>query len=333
MAVDTQHGDPDREPDDLESRPSTTPVAGHVAMLPPNQPGLRRGWLVTVVAVVIVVAVFATLSRSPSMTGSVSVSATAEAVASTVTATPAVATPSAPSARQTIAPAPAWAANLVGQLDCDGIPAPIGGEVGEVYPEGGSADSPEAAVEAFVAIALYAGLPVNGWERTHEEDHWARFAHRSAGETKALLVFRDEGPDITSGIWSIAALVACDAAEFAPGSGFTGGLLAVWLDAAGKRVPTTIIHEIAGPGHCDWETTIWLHIEGDLFLRDPDGVLAGATVGTFDPDVALPPDAESTGYHEGDRTIWRDGDPDAIYVVLPDRVERWPRAIEELGCM
>jgi hypothetical protein len=309
-------------------------VAGHVAMLPPRRPGRRPGRLFAAGAV-FVVAVIVTAPRFSSSGASADPSVTSGAVAPTAVASPAPATPGQvmPSPSTTQASEPTWTIDLIGQLECDGPPASIGGEVGEVYGEGLSPESPEAAMDALVANSIFSSLPVRGYERTDLEGHWARLVHRVDGNVKAVVVLRDAGPEIDPGVWSVTGLRACDPAEFAPDSGLTGGLLAVWLDADGERVPTTIIAEIQGPGHCGWESTIWLRLEDALYLRDPKGVLEQAAVGRFDPDVTLPKAARSTGYHEGGRSIWRDGDPDTIYVVMADRVERWPRALDRfMGC-
>lgn len=282
---------------------------------------------------VFVVAVIATGPRFSS--SGADPSATSGAIASMAAASPTPATPEpvTPAPSTTPASEPNWTIDLLGQLQCDGPPASIGGEVGQVYGEGLSPESPEAAMDVFVANSMFTSLPAYGYQRTDLEGHWARFVHRVDGNTKAVVVLRDAGPEIDPGIWSVVGLRACDPAEFAPGSGLTGALLTVWLDADGARVPTTTVHETQGPGHCGWESTTWLRLDGALYLRDPTGVLEQAAVGQFDPDVTLPTDARSTGYHEEGRTIWRDGDPDAIYVVIADRVERWPRALDPfMGC-
>lgn len=307
-------------------------VSGQVTLLPSAWLGGRGRWVVAVV--IIVAAALASGGRLTDIGGGAQPSATSGLIAETTPSpTQESPRPSTPLPSDAPVPDPPWTIDLLGQLDCAGPPSTIGGEVGEVFGEGLSPQSPEAAMDTFIANAVYASFPTAGFERSDFEGHWARFVHSVEGDTKAVVVLRNDGPEVDPGIWSVVALRACDPAEFAPESGFTGGLLTVWLDAEDQRVPTTILHEIQGPGHCGWESTIWLRLDGELYLRDPDDVLEEAVVGSFDPDVALPTDAQSTGYHEGGRTIWRDDDPAAIYVVMADRVERWPRALDPfMGC-
>lgn len=315
-------------------------VTGRVALLL-RAPERRGQWLLAVVAV-FVVTLIATGPRfwspaggDPNVTSVVIATLeTASLIPATLPPTPLTATPS-PSTTASTTPNsdPTWTLDLLGQLDCDGPPANIGAEVGGLYREGLSPESPEAALDVFVTGTMYTGFPVKGYAQTHLDRHWAQFAHLVDGRTKAVVVLRDAGPEIDPGIWSLVALRACDPAEFASGSGFTGGLLAVWLDADGARVPTTTILETQGPAHCDWQSTTWLSLDSSLYLRDPKGVLEHDVVVPFGSDVKLPGDARSTGYHQGSRTIWRNGDLGSIYVVSADRTELWPRPMDELGCM
>lgn len=292
----------------------------------------RRDWLPATLAVVAIGVLAASQLSSSGGNPEPSVAPPSAAPGEDSTAAPA--TPLATPQPTSIAESdPSWTLDLIGQLECDGPPANIGGEVGQVFEEGVSPESPEAAMDVFVATSMYTSLPAKGYERTDLEPQWARYVHRADGKIKAVVILGDAGEYLDPGTWSVVGLRACDASEFAPGSGFTGATVTVWLDAEGNRMPTTRIHEIRGPGHCGWESTTWLRLDGPRYIRDPDSVLEVATVLPFDPDVALPDDARSTGYHEGERTIWRNDDPDAIYVVIADRVERWPRATDELGCM
>jgi hypothetical protein len=105
-----------------------------------------------------------------------------------------------------------------------------------------------------------------------------------------------------------------------------------WFDASGAIVPPSTLLERQGPGHCGWETTTWLGLKGIAFIRDPAGILQSQTFGAYEPDATLPPHAASTGYTVGGRTIWQGSDPEAIYVVSADQVERWPALVPGTGC-
>ena len=94
----------------------------------------------------------------------------------------------------TDAPAPAWTADLMGQLQCDGPPSTIGGETREVGGETGSPVSPEEAVVVFAATTFFTSMPARGYERTELEPHWARFEHRVDGRIKAIVILTDSGP-------------------------------------------------------------------------------------------------------------------------------------------
>ena len=128
------------------------------------------------------------------------------------------------------------------------------------------------------------------------------------------------------------ALVACDASEFGEGVDLTGVAGPVWRDSEDRPVPTTVLREFPGPEHCGWESTIWLTLDGTQYIRDPLGVLAEHSAGSFDPDATLPDGATSTGYYDQGRTIWRSPDGDSIYVVMADHAERWFRLDPETGC-
>jgi hypothetical protein len=81
------------------------------------------------------------------------------------------------------------------------------------------------------------------------------------------------------------------------------------------------------------EPTWKIDLIGQLECDGPPASIGGEVGERFDPDVTLPKAARLTGYPEGGRSIWGDGDPDAIYVVMADRVERWPRALDPfMGC-
>lgn len=235
-------------------------------------------------------------------------------------------------ASSTPEPAPAWAADLAGQLECDGPLANIGSEYPDAFgaPDS-SAETAEAALAAFLGPGNpFASLPTAGFELLHAEPHWASFGHLVDGRAKAIVLLSDAsvmGPG-----WAVVALRACDASEFDPSVPLTFPVT-VWTDAAGNRLSTETIRSNPGPGHCSWESATWLHVDDALYFRDPMGVMAEWTATPFEADVSLPPTATDTGYRSRDIALWLDPGGDA-YVVLPDRNERWPRSLDPLiGCM
>jgi hypothetical protein len=104
----------------------------------------------------------------------------------------------------------------------------------------------------------------------------------------------------------------------------------VWVNGAGA-----ILHEVAGPVHCDWQEVRFLRIpEGAVshqYIGDPLGIMPPAALDEpYDGDATLPADATASGYRNGDLELWFVPDERAVFVVGSDRVERWPRS--GVGC-
>jgi hypothetical protein len=100
--------------------------------------------------------------------------------------TPMVAPPST-----TPEPAPAWAGNLAGQLDCDGPQQPIGGEVGELTPVGGTGT---ASPWPWLYAEDVADLPLEGWTEEPKvpwetgASDFMRYVNAVNGRIKAVLI-------------------------------------------------------------------------------------------------------------------------------------------------
>lgn len=261
-------------------------------------------------------------------------------IVSSVAPTPSSSTPSAESTRSsstagppTIVPRPAWAADLAGQLDCIGPPANIGAEVDQPLSPEILGSTAEEALQVFLGPSnLYASLPTEGFGPSQVDEHWASFGYDVDGRLKAVVVLTDQ-TDMEPG-WTVVGLRACDASEFDPATPLTFPVT-VWTDAHGQRVSTEVIRSTPGPGHCGWESTIWLHFAPDhaLFFRDPNRVMREWTTTRFVLDAALPAEARDTGYRSGLGKLWIKDGGDA-WLVLPGRVEHWPRSIDaQIGCM
>lgn len=227
---------------------------------------------------------------------------------------------------------PMWAVNIAGQLDCDGPVASIGGE----YPESfGGPDTLSNTAEDALAIFLgpsnpFASLPTAEYTQLHAEPHWASFGHLVDGRPKAIVLLTDtteHGPG-----WQVAGLRACDASEFDPTVPLTFPVT-IWTDDLGTRISTETIRSMPGPAHCGWDSATWLRVEDTLYFRDPEGVMAEWTATSFAMNAELPPSAIDSGYRSGGGSLWLDPGRDA-YMVLADRVERWPRSSDpQIGCM
>jgi hypothetical protein len=111
-------------------------------------------------------------------------------------------------------------------------------------------------------------------------------------------------------------------------------------------VAAAVITLAPGPAHCGWEESLFLTVgwplgevpfdatDARLYLRDPLGLHAAVSLAAYAGDVALPADAFDTGYRYGPDALWvspATADRE-VFMVRGVIVERWPRAIELLGC-
>ena len=229
---------------------------------------------------------------------------------------------------------PAWVADLAGQLDCVGPMNQIGEEVSAAPGPSDPAATPAGALGNLLRLGMYAWLPAGGFDAPHVEGDWALYRYRVDGSVKAIAVATDRFVDINEDLgWNIVGLRACDPSEFDPADGLSDGTI-LWLDASGDPLPATQAFSRAGPGHCGWEGVTFLHVGDALYLRDPEGVLAGQTALRFKKVDALPADAVDTGMHTATQRLFRVADPRIIYVRYEDgTIERWGRALDQIGCM
>lgn len=286
---------------------------------------------IRVIAVaVIAVALMAACSQSPGRPASSPTPSNEAPVATTPTGS---ASSEAPASMDADA-RPVWVADLEGQLDCEGPMNQIGEEVpgapGPVDP----AQTPDEAIANLLRVGNYAWLPAGGFDPPQVEGHWALHRYTIDGAVKAIAVSTDRFPDINEPLgWDIVGLRACDPSEFDPADGLPDGTI-LWLDAAGEVMPATQIFSRAGPGHCGWEGVTFLHIGNELYLRDPHGVLADQTALSFKRVDELPADAVDTGQHTATQRLFRVSDPRVIYLRFEDgTIERWGRALDQIGCM
>jgi hypothetical protein len=257
---------------------------------------------------------------------------TTDVVPSQASASPVPTDAGPPDPTPTPPPAPAWVADLAGQLECDGTVASLGGEVPDAFGVGARGESPDAGLASFLGPGNpFASLPAAGYTLAEADGHWAMYAHRYEGRTKAIIVLTDTNPFGQEPGWLVIGLRACDASEFDPSVPLTFPVT-IWTDAAGEPVSTETVRSVAGPAHCGWDAAIWLNVGGNLYFRDPAGVMGEFTETSFEPDARLPSAAVDSGYRTGERSLWLDPGGDA-YLVSSDTVERWPRSTDpDLAC-
>jgi hypothetical protein len=99
-----------------------------------------------------------------------------------------------------------------------------------------------------------------------------------------------------------------------------------WTGPDGKEAPSTTISEYGGD--CGNPEMTYLEVRGDTYARDVQGLLDPQrdTAGPFVANADLPSDAEDTGFQSSGRHLFiAPSEPDAVFIVEDDSVERWPR--------
>ena len=239
-------------------------------------------------------------------------------------------TPAQSPSRAAASPSPT-AQSALDLLQCTAAPSSVGGFGEDVAPFGGG-ETPEAALEAFLSGTPYV-IPVNDYQPLARSGDRHAYGYAVDGEVKVVIVVSSRFGALIGTRYTVDELRTCAEAEF--------GSDAVFFDA--RRVWThqetgAILTDIAGPGHCGWQSARMLHLELPdgvrQYLRDPEGVLAGARLlDTYAERVELPPDARFSGYRTADGLeLWFTDSDTAAYVVARESVERWPRAGELIGC-
>ena len=247
------------------------------------------------------------------------------------------ATPSAtdvPTATASVSPSPPVALSANDLLECDGPVDGVGG-AGEALAldigVGGS--TPDEALAAFLASTPFV-VPLSGYEPLATSGDRYAYGYRADGEVKVVVVVSPRHGDVIGEEFATDELRACSESEFGGAVDFGHGRR-VWTHVETGEILT----DIPGPGHCEWQSARMLHIEEDgrlvaQYLRDPEGVFpAERLLDAYAEGVELPDDASDSGYRSPDGLeLWFTESDTALYVVTPDGAERWPRAVEPIGC-
>lgn len=220
-------------------------------------------------------------------------------------------------------------------LDCDGPISEMGGLADDFGPEGAGA-TPDEAFANWTETTVF-GVPRSGYRKLGAIGDRHVYAYEHEGRAKVIVVLSPRFSEFVGGAaFTLEELRTCDPSEYGATADL-GPHQRVWShDETGE-----ILIDIAGPGHCGWESARMLHVnhpDGTLdrqYLRDPLGVFAGipALLDTYAEGVELPADATFSGYRTADGfELWFTSEDRAAYVVTPDGVERWPRADDPIGC-
>jgi len=220
-------------------------------------------------------------------------------------------------------------------LECDGPVSQMGGRADDFGPEGAGA-TPEDAFGNWAATTVF-GVPRSGYRALGNIGDRYVYAYENDGRAKVIVVISPRfGEMVGDAAYTIEELRTCDPSEYGAAVDL-GPDQRVWThDETGE-----ILIDIAGPGHCSWQSARMLHVNnadgslGTQYLRDPLGVFDGmpTLLQTYAEGVEMPADAAFSGYRTADDLeLWFTSEDRAAYVVTPDGVERWPRADPPVGC-
>jgi hypothetical protein len=223
-------------------------------------------------------------------------------------------------------------------LECDTAPytgGPAEYDIGLASVQG----SAEEALSNYFAEEYPLPAPQQGYRVERADDGRVLFSFDVAQRSKVVFIAADGVVDFDGDRgWGIETWAECDPSEL-PAEVTEALGIQVWHDAAGNRVPVTVIRSSQGPEHCDWQDITFLHIgpqrDAEEYLRDTTGELADLLSTTYDGAATVPRNATDTGLRRDGRQLWLGPDHDAAYLVSlddPGDVERWPAAKRPIGC-
>ncbi|MFF2166176.1 hypothetical protein ACFVWP_36605 [Streptomyces sp. NPDC058175] len=214
-------------------------------------------------------------------------------------------------------------------LECAGKPYQGGGG-DDGWGASDGADSPDEALNALVADEFSRSLPRRGYRVEREAGRRVLYSYDVGGRTRVAVIVAKDAPRRPG--WGLETYAQCDPSEFARRDRAHLDIR-VWEDRQGRPVPASEIFSASGPEHCDWQSAEFLHLGDRQYLRDPEHALPRELLhSSYAPRTRLPDGATDTGYRDGRRRLWLSADRSDAYVRAGGVVERWPGAIEPIGC-
>lgn len=173
-------------------------------------------------------------------------------------------------------------------------------------------------------------LPRRGYRVEREVGRRVLYSYDVGGRTRVAVIVAKDLPHRPG--WGLETYAQCDPSEFARRDRVHLDIR-VWADREGRAAPASEIFSAAGPEHCDWQSAEFLHLGDRQYLRDPEHALPRELLhSSYAPKTRLPDGATDTGYRDGRRQLWLSADKSDAYVRTGGGVERWPGAIEPIGC-
>jgi hypothetical protein len=244
---------------------------------------------------------------------------------------PSTPTSATPSASASVSPEDT-AVTATELLQCDAAPSDVGGS-GEVLAFDGGGDTPDRALETFLANTVFV-IPRTGYELLAQSGDRYAYGYRAGDEVKVVLVISPRFGDLVDVAFTADELRTCAESEFGAEVEFADDRR-VWTHVDSGAILT----DLAGPGHCGWQSARMMHVEengvlAQQYVRDPEGVFDQVLLlESYAEDVELPDDATDSGYRSPEGyELWFPESDTAAYVVTPDGVERWPRSADVIGC-
>lgn len=205
-----------------------------------------------------------------------------------------------------------------------------GFEDAEVYAEGATSRSPDAALDTARSEGGFGGVQ-HGLEEAARTEDRVLYVVEVAGVVKQAVVVHDgEGTEGAGGDgWYVESWAVCDASEL-PASYAESVGLGVWTDAEGLPVPTTRVASWRGTEHCGWDAMTFLVVGERTYVRRPLPELARSVVGAYAAGVEVPTEAEATGWRRAGDRLWLTDE--TAYVGSRGDAEAWPLALPTLSC-
>jgi hypothetical protein len=195
--------------------------------------------------------------------------------------------------------------------------------------------NPEAALQTGLLASEQWWLETDAVRIAHNARSRVLFVYEVQASARFSAVV-DRGDD---GQWRLSSWAMCDPEELTNSQAESLGY-GVWLDAAGRPVPTSRVMSMHGADKCGWQDADFILLNRDadkplMLVSDPSRVFNKQLTTTYSAHAMLPDDARDSGWRRGGYSLWTQPFGEAAYLVNladPEDVQRWPRARFVITC-